>query len=93
MIDENIEAPPESVFLTTVRHCPPSAVGTTRGILEICDRFMPDLQPDESLRQANGELLPQAAALTALAAVKKLLGSIHPAVRTMEHDLRGEWQR
>ena len=94
MIDELdiTEAPPESVFLQTIRRCPPNAVGT-RAILAILNFYQPDLQPDESLRQENGELLPQASALTALAATKKLLGGSHGAVRQFEFDLREEWRR
>jgi hypothetical protein len=82
----------ESVFMSTVKCCGPNAVGS-RAILEILNFYELNLQPDEIYRQANGELLPQAAALTACAAVRRLLGSLHGAVHQLEFDLRGELSR
>ena len=91
MLETEIEAPPESVFAIAVKRCPPRA--SSRAILELLDHFMPDQQPDESLRQESGELLPAAAAYTSIRVLKDLLGPIHPAVSEMAHDLREEFRQ
>jgi hypothetical protein len=86
------QAPAESVFQITIKRCPPKAIGT-RSLLELLDHYNPDVQPDENLRQADGNFLPQAAAYTCLRHAKDVLGPIHPAVSAMMFDLREEWAR
>ena len=83
----------ESVFIAAAKRCPPRAVAT-RAICEILDKYHPDMEPDESLRQVNGEFIGGAEARTALKFVAHLLGPIHPFVNEiMAHDLREELRR
>jgi hypothetical protein len=77
----------ESVFMTAIRELPPSAT-MTRALMEVCDIFAPGVQPDESLRDINGKLIPPAAAMTVVQFLTKLIGPFHPAINTVKHDLR-----
>jgi hypothetical protein len=76
----------ETIWEGAIKCCQPYAV--SRGILELCNRFMPDEPFSEQTQTADGGHIPNAAAHAAVFALEKLLGPFHPACRQLRHDLR-----
>jgi hypothetical protein len=83
---------PDSVFRVAIRRTGPRAA-ETRGLLGLLDHFLPHQQPDESLRQVNGEFIGGAEARTALRVLASILGPTHGAVVQAANDLREELRR
>jgi hypothetical protein len=88
-MEDTIEQPAttQSIFSIAVKHCPPSAIGS-RALLELMDHFATDEPIDDRLQQADGSYIPNAEAYSAVFAVKRILGPLHPAIRQLQHDLR-----